>query len=168
MELQTKEVLEIRSEEVQEIISQVPGWLLRWGISLIFILLIALLATSWFIRYPDVIKATLVVTTNPAPITVVSRASGKILLLKKPNELVKKDEIIATLQTNVGYEDVLKLERIIRQPPTEQSLSESLQVGELQSFMNSNTFALQEWKAFQKNELHQKTNGPFVKTDYFL
>ncbi len=42
--------IELRSEEVQDIISQVPGWLLRWGISLIFILFIALLATSWFIR----------------------------------------------------------------------------------------------------------------------
>ncbi|MCA4898566.1 MAG: HlyD family secretion protein [Bacteroidota bacterium] len=148
--------IELRSEEVQDIISQVPGWLLRWGISLIFILFIALLATSWFIRYPDVIKATVVVTTNPAPITLVSRASGKILLLKKSNEVVKKDEVIAILQTNARYEDVLNLERIISQPTTKQNFAEPMQVGELQSFLNSTTRTLQEWTAFQKNDLHQK------------
>ncbi|MFM8832546.1 MAG: secretion protein HlyD, partial [Cytophagales bacterium] len=59
-----------------------PGWLLRWGITLIFVLFLGLLAISWFIKYPDVIKATVVVTTNPAPINLVSRTSGKILLLK--------------------------------------------------------------------------------------
>jgi multidrug efflux pump subunit AcrA (membrane-fusion protein) len=148
--------IELRSEEVQDIISQVPGWLLRWGISLIFILFLALLGISWFIRYPDVIKATVVVTTNPAPITLVSRASGKIILLKKPNDLVKKDEVIAILKTNAHYEDVLKLERIINQSTTGQSFIEPLQVGELQSFLNSTTRTLQEWTAFQKNELHQK------------
>jgi hypothetical protein len=148
--------IELRSEEVQDIISQVPGWLLRWGISLVFVLFIALLATSWFIRYPDVIKATVVVTTNPAPITLVSRASGKILLLKKPNDLVKKDEIIAILQTNAHYEDVLRLERIINQPATERNFTEPVQVGELQSFFNSTIRTLQEWTAFQENDLHQK------------
>jgi HlyD family secretion protein len=148
--------VELRSEEVQDIISQVPGWLPRWGISLIFILFMVLLATSWFIRYPDVIKATVVVTTNPAPITLVSRATGRILLLKKQNEVVGKDEIVAVLQTNARYEDVLTLEKTIVQNTTEQDFNQPLQVGELQSFLNSTTRALQELVAFQKNELHQK------------
>ncbi len=98
----------------------------------------------------------MVVTTNPAPITLVSRASGKILLLKKSNEPVKKDEVIAILQTNARYEDVLKLERVINQPITEQNFAQALQVGDLQSFLNSTTRALLEWTAFQKNDLHQK------------
>lgn len=148
--------IELRSEEVQEIISQVPGWLLRWGISLIFGLFILLLATSWFIRYPDVIKANMVVTTNPAPITLVSRASGKILLLKKPNEFVRKYEIVATLQTSARFEDILRLERKISQTTTKQDFAEPLEVGELQSFLNNTKLTFQEWATFQNNELHQK------------
>ena len=82
MELQTKEALAIRSEEVQEIITHMPGGLIRWGICLIFFLFIVLLSISWFVKYPDVIKAKVVVTTDPAPINLVSRTTGKILLLK--------------------------------------------------------------------------------------
>ncbi|MFM7487008.1 MAG: hypothetical protein ACKO13_08815 [Cytophagales bacterium] len=40
------------------------------------------------------IKATVVVTTNPAPINLVSHTSGKILLLKKQNEHIDKSEVM--------------------------------------------------------------------------
>ncbi|MFM8741657.1 MAG: hypothetical protein ACKOC0_15860 [Cytophagales bacterium] len=30
--------IDLRSEEVQDIITQIPRWLLRWGITLIFVL----------------------------------------------------------------------------------------------------------------------------------
>jgi len=155
--------IELRSEEVQDIISQVPGWLLRWGISLIFLLFIALLAISWFIRYPDVIKASVVVTTDPAPINLVSRASGKILLLKKQNENVSKDEVLAVLQTNANYEDVLRLEKTLTDADHGAdyqhlylSLKQPTQAGELQSFLNNAIRALQELTAFQQNDLHLK------------
>jgi len=155
--------IELRSEEVQDIISQVPGWLLRWGISLIFLLFIALLAISWFIRYPDVIKASVVVTTDPAPINLVSRASGKILLLKKQNENVSKDEVLAVLQTNANYEDVLRLERTLTDTDLDAdyqhihlSFKQPTQAGELQSFLNNAIRALQELTAFQQNDLHLK------------
>lgn len=102
--------IELRSEEVQDIITQVPGWLLRWGITLIFVLFIGLLAMSWFIKYPDVIKAKVVVTTDPAPIDLVSRAVGKITLLKKANETAQKNDLIAHLQTNASLTDIAYLE----------------------------------------------------------
>ena len=46
---------QIRSDEVQEIISAVPNWMIRWGITLIFGLIVMLIALSWFIKYPDII-----------------------------------------------------------------------------------------------------------------
>ncbi|MFM8913314.1 MAG: HlyD family secretion protein [Flammeovirgaceae bacterium] len=150
--------IELRSEEVQDIITQMPGWLLRWGITLIFVLFIGLLAISWFIKYPDVIKATVVVTTNPAPINLVSRTSGKILLLKKQNEHIEKGVVVALLQSNASYEDVLQLERLA----TENNFAaldmynKPLQVGELQTFLNNAVRAQQELTAFEKNELHEK------------
>lgn len=155
--------IELRSEEVQDIISQVPGWLLRWGISLIFLLFVALLAISWFIRYPDVIKASVVVTTDPAPINLVSRSSGKILLLKNQNESIGKDEVLAVVKTNANYMDVLRLEKTLadNEVGTDYqnlylSLKQPTQAGELQSFLNIAIRSLQELTAFQKNDLHQK------------
>ena len=162
--------IQLRSEEVQEIISQVPAWPLRWGISLIFLLFIALLAISWFIRYPDVIKASVVVTTNPAPINLVSRSAGKMLLLKKQNENIAKDEVVAVLQTNASYLDVLGLEKIVATVEGSSSykniyslLKQPIQVGELQSFLNNAIRSLQELIAFQQNDLHVKQNSHLQK-----
>lgn len=161
--------IELRSEEVQDIISQVPGWLLRWGISLIFLLFIMLLAISWFIRYPDVIKASVVVTTDPAPINLVTRASGKILLLRKENDLVLKDEVIAVLQTNAKHNYVLALEKTLAGMPSLDfenrylALNNSLQIGDLQTFLNASIRSLQELVIFQKNELHKKQKAHLLK-----
>ena len=63
----TPNLIEIRSEEVQEIISHVPNWIIRWGITMIFIVFLILLSISWFVEYPDIIKAKVVLTTSPAP-----------------------------------------------------------------------------------------------------
>ncbi len=155
--------IELRSQEVQDIITQMPGWLLRWGITLIFVLFVGLLAVSWFIRYPDVIKASVVVTTNPAPINLVSRSTGKILLLKSQNENIGKDEVLAVLQTNANYLDILELEKVLSGIDANafyknlySELKQPLQAGELQSFLNSAIRSLQELTAFQQNDLHVK------------
>ena len=47
------ELLESRSEDVQEILGYVPRWIVRWGITVIFISILVLLVGSWFFRYPE-------------------------------------------------------------------------------------------------------------------
>lgn len=56
--------IEIRSEEVQEILTKVPNWMIRYGNTLILILIFMLLFISWFIKYPDVISSEVMVTTT--------------------------------------------------------------------------------------------------------
>jgi hypothetical protein len=51
-----------RSEEVQEIMGKMPPWILRSGISLIGILVLAAFTAAWFFRYPEVIPAHVVIT----------------------------------------------------------------------------------------------------------
>ena len=45
--------IELRSEEVQEVMGQIPAWIVRWGITILFIVVLALLVGSYFFRYPD-------------------------------------------------------------------------------------------------------------------
>lgn len=35
--------IELRSEEVQEVMGQVPAWIVRWGIRLLFLVVVTLL-----------------------------------------------------------------------------------------------------------------------------
>ena len=59
--------IELRSEEVQEILTEAPNWMIRWGSALFLALIVMLLAISWFLKYPDVIASEAIVTTEIPP-----------------------------------------------------------------------------------------------------
>jgi hypothetical protein len=46
--------IKLLSTEVQEIISQKPSWIVRNGMVLFLAIIVAMLATTFFISYPDV------------------------------------------------------------------------------------------------------------------
>ena len=54
--LDRKNLPELRSEEVQEVLGWVPPWILRSGITVLFFIVIVLFLGSWFYKYPDIIE----------------------------------------------------------------------------------------------------------------
>ena len=74
MEYEEKKYKEIklRSEEVQEVMSEIPPWILRRGIATLFGIVMALLTGSWFFKYPDVIRADITVTSLEPPASIVA------------------------------------------------------------------------------------------------
>ena len=69
--------IELRSEEVQEVMSHVPVWILRWGITVLFCIVIILLIGSYLFKYPDVVEAEITVSTQNPPAYVVARVDWK-------------------------------------------------------------------------------------------
>jgi hypothetical protein len=55
------EDLNLYSKEVQDILGRMPSWIFRNGNVMIAILLLVLIAGSWFFRYPDIITAPVVI-----------------------------------------------------------------------------------------------------------
>ena len=49
----THKEIELRSEEVQEVMNRVPAWILRSGITVLFIIVVVLVAGSYWFKYPD-------------------------------------------------------------------------------------------------------------------
>ena len=91
----------IRSDEVQEIMSHVPHWMIRWGITVIFLLIALLIFISWFIKYPDVIQGGVTITTTVPPVKLVTKSSGEIKeLYFADNSDVKKSQVIAVINDN--------------------------------------------------------------------
>lgn len=70
--------IELRSEEVQEVMGQIPAWIVRWGITLLFVVVLALLVGSYFFIYPDVIETEMTLTSREPVVKAVARSSGKI------------------------------------------------------------------------------------------
>lgn len=103
--------IEIRSDEVQEIIGKSPSWLLRSGLTMILIFVVLLLLGSWIFHYPDIIRARIVVLSENPPAHIVARNTGKIdQLFVEDKDTVRKDQLIAILENAADYQDVIRLE----------------------------------------------------------
>lgn len=48
-----KDNIELHSEDVQEIMGEVPPWILRWGITVIAIVMFIMLAGTFLFHYPE-------------------------------------------------------------------------------------------------------------------
>jgi len=58
---------ERHSDEIQDIITKVPSWIVRWGIVMFSAILLMVLSVSALIRYPDTIKLPLKLDTTKNP-----------------------------------------------------------------------------------------------------
>jgi len=102
------------SEEVQEIISSVPNWLIRWGISLFFLLLLLLLVFAYFLKSPDIVPAKLRIDNLNPPQEVLARREGRLVrLFVKDGQLVRKGQILGFMESNAEHDEVLELSRSI-------------------------------------------------------
>ena len=92
----TNDNIELRSEEVQEILGSSPYWIVRWGITLIAFIFLLLLAGSAIFKYPDMINASVTLTGTVPPAEIVSRSTGKLhKLYIKDNQHVKRGDYLA-------------------------------------------------------------------------
>lgn len=133
--------IELRSESVQEILSNPPSWLVRWGITVIFIVLLMVLAISYFVKYPDFINSQVVITTLNPPEKIEARTSGKIEgVLIENHQNVHSGQVLAYLETNANYQDVMKLKNILDSVKIQDNvlnfpihLTRNLNLGELET-----------------------------------
>jgi multidrug resistance efflux pump len=106
--------LDLRSEEVQEILTTPPSWIVRWGLLLIFKLTVFLLTLSFIIKYPDFISAKILITTLYPTEHVVARFTGPLeRIFIKDKEQVSRGQNLAMIKNTAIYEDVYLLKSIL-------------------------------------------------------
>ena len=105
---------EIRSPEMQEVMSEIPGSFLRWGLFMFFAIILAIVAVSWFISYPNIVTAPLTITTYNSPASLVARSSGKIAKLFVGNEdRVTENNEVALIFNQAEWEDIITVSSFI-------------------------------------------------------
>ncbi len=98
------------SEEVQEIITAVPSWILRRGIFLILMVLLSIVLLSAFIRYPEVVKTSLKINSLNSPKGAIAHQQGKLVkLLVSENEQVVAQQPLAYIESTGRHEEVMEL-----------------------------------------------------------
>ena len=113
MSKENKEI-ELRSEEVQEVMGQIPAWIVRWGITILFIVVLALLVGSYFFTYPDIVETEMTLTSREPVVEVVARSSGKISELYVSNgQEVKSGAPLAVIENTAKTDDVFRLKKLL-------------------------------------------------------
>ena len=105
--------IELRSEEVQDILTKIPHWIIRWGSLVVLIILLLLFLVSWMVKYPDIITTEITITTQIPPEKLVAKTSGKIqAILIDDKTIVNESTPLAVIENAANYKDVFLLKAI--------------------------------------------------------
>lgn len=178
MKYETPENIELRSEEVQEILGRPPKWIIRWGITVIFIIVAGLFVGSYFFKYPDILEATITVTTENLPAGVMAKSTGRIdTVFVSEKEFVKQGDVLALIENPAKWEDVLWVKEVLTSGQEDELTSEqvsketrgrplvhsstfpsarSLSLGDIQSAYLSFVKAFEDYNYFRTADYHQK------------
>lgn len=160
------EEIELLSEDVQEIIGHVPHWMIRWGITILFLVVILMIAGSFVFKYPDVISSTIIIISENPSTSIVARTSGKIdNLFIQNQELVKQEEVLAILENPANYHHVLELKYKLNEfaaffnsplNPKTFDFSEEYSLGQVQSAFSGFHRQYEEYLSFLSVDINRK------------
>lgn len=112
----TPRFVELRAEEVQDLLTREPAWFMRWSITLLAVLLAALLYGSWLIRMPDLVAASFTLTTVNAPKVALAQHAGRLVqLLVREGQAVPAGIPLAYLESTASHGQVLALRQRLAQ-----------------------------------------------------
>ena len=124
---------------------RVPSWLLRWGITVVLLVLALIFAGAYIVHYPDLVQASFKLTSANAPKAVLTRTDGKLIrLFAQEGQTVPAGTTLAYLESTARHDEVLRLSQELTRAWTVASrgnleglnrlrLSNFHQLGELQN-----------------------------------
>ncbi len=147
--------IELRSEEVREILGSPPGWIVRSSISVILLIVLSLLLGSFFYKYPDIISGNITIVSQNPPIPIVARSSGRLeLLFVTDGKDVKKGQAVAVIENPAVFDDMIILKSLLDSisvsfSSTDRlrafSLPKTLALGQCQSYYSS---LVSQWEEY--------------------
>ena len=148
----------IRNEQVLEIISSNPGFLVKNGISLFVLLLIGIFAVCSFIKYPDVINTNAKLAAINPPKEIKAKINGRLIALFAIQNLqVKQGTILGYLESTANHQHIINLSSII-----DTMVHQMQQNKVLQATTNFNTF-LSAYKVDDNNGEIQANYQTFIQ-----
>ncbi|WP_418698561.1 HlyD family secretion protein [Bacteroides sp.] len=108
--------IELRSEEVQEVMNHISPWVVRCGITALSVILLILLIGCWIFKYPDTLMAEVTLATEEPPAFVLAHATGKLDTLYVANgSPVETNTDLGVISNAASSEDVRWLSKQMEQ-----------------------------------------------------
>lgn len=148
-----------RSIQVREVLGKSPSWMIRWGTTLFFLIIMVLILGSSVISYNDIVNAEILISSETPPINVKANASRRISSLNvKPNQLVDSGMVLAVLENNAALKDFYYLKEKLKAfdlvIPFNDSLDElyppNLNLGDFQETYGEFVLALKNYYLYLK------------------
>ncbi len=96
--------------EIEEIISNKPPLIVRWGTVYFFFVLAGIGLVSWFIKYPDIVVARAKLNSVNAPKEVITRTEGKLIkIVIKENERVEAGQVLGFMESIGNHQSILTI-----------------------------------------------------------
>ncbi len=156
--MNNKKDIEIRSDEVQEILGTPPRWIIRWGITIMLLVVLVLLAGSYFYKYPDLITSRVTIVSENPPVQIVAKSNGKLdQLFVANNQRVEAGEILGLIENTANYKDAYRLLAKLDSVETwfdkpekfnEISFSENYSLGQYHSYFSSFVSQVRSYQTF--------------------
>lgn len=134
-----------RADEMDDIITAPPSWILRRGIGVYFMMLILFITLSSVVKYPDVIKTQLVVRSTDPGVTVNAVKSGYLTLFVRDGQVVKRGQLLAQYPCPVPLDQLEYLLKVTHEAKRKFVLTGLVS----EDFINRNNWSgsddLEEW-----------------------
>ncbi len=159
---------EIPARVSDEVITRVPSWITKWGTTYLFIITIVMLVLAYYIKYPEIVTGTTVITTSTPAAKLVANTTGKIkTLYVSEGAPVSQNTTLLVLENTANIEDVNfvnahinDLEKmlfesnfVIKDDSTQKKFDlRKLQLGELQSSYSNLFVAVEKYKYHSKDK----------------
>lgn len=167
------------SEETNDVLTKQPKWIVNYGNALVFMILLLLLVLTTIIKYNDVIKADIIITSKNPPVNIIAKSNGILTHISAyENQSVAKGDILAVIENNAAFNDIKRIKSYLRTfIPKERDfdslyieLPSELNLGEVQTSYNNFRLKYQDYLNYlvltpEKNRIESYTLQMLSKSE---
>lgn len=123
------------SQHTNEIMGKLPSWVLRWGMSVVFVIFTGIIAGSCIIKFPQIVTAPITITTINPPFDLIAKTTGRIdTLFCSDGQMVSANEVIAIIHNTANYDDICHVDSLLSTTDSlYTALSNDYRMGDLQT-----------------------------------
>lgn len=108
------DTIHLHSEGVQDILTEPPGWMVRWGNTILFLILLLILLMSYLIKYPEFVPSTVIISSRNPPEKLEARINTRVEnIFVDDHQAVSRNQLLMVLQSTADYRDVIRLRSIV-------------------------------------------------------
>ena len=165
MKKEAQEFMELRSEQMKELLTTPPKWIVNSGGGMLLLALLLIISLAWFIRYPDEISGEVIVTTSKAPIELSNQNYVQLKALNVvENQKVEAGELLAQFDFRVNSQDFAKAMAYLKElevlggefPSEIPVFDQQLQLGSFREQWTNLLSKIKEWNSEYASNLEEE------------